>query len=47
LDSMGDAFLSVSTCEMTRSQVAEFPFPGKRLRELERMVKESSVRTAV
>jgi hypothetical protein len=47
LDCMGDALLSVSTCEITRSQVAEFPLPGKRMRELERMVKESSVRTAV
>jgi hypothetical protein len=27
--------------------MAEFSLPGKRLRELERMVKESPVRTAV
>ena len=47
LDCMGDAFLSVSACQIARPQVAEFPFPGKRMRELERMVKESLVRTAV
>ena len=47
LDSMGDAFLSVSPCEIARSQTAEFVLPGKRMRELERMVKETPVRTAV
>lgn len=47
LDRMGEAFLSVSTCEIVRPQIAEFPLPGKRIRELERTVKESSVRTAV
>jgi len=47
LDSMGDAFVSVSSCEMARPQMADFPMAGKRLRELERMIKESSVRTAV
>ena len=47
LDCMGEAFLSVSACEISRPQMAEFPFPGKRLRELERMMKESPVRTAV
>ncbi len=47
LDCMGNAFLSVSSCEIARPQIAEFPLPGKRMRELERMVKESSVRTAV
>jgi hypothetical protein len=47
LDCMGETFLSVSTCEMPRPQMAEFSLPGKRMRELERMVKESPVRTAV
>jgi hypothetical protein len=46
LDNMGDAFLSVSSCEVARPQ-AETALPGKRMRMLERMVKESSVRTAV
>jgi len=47
LDCMGDAFLSVSTCEIARPHLAEFTLPAKRMRELERMVKESPVRTAV
>jgi hypothetical protein len=47
LDCMGDAFLSVSSCEVPRPQLADVPLPGKRMRLLERMVKESSVRTAV
>src|ERR1700722_9401297 len=47
LDNMGDAFLSVSSCEVARPQMADVALPGKRMRMLERMVKESSVRTAV
>jgi hypothetical protein len=47
LDCMGDAFLSVSTCEVARPHLADSPPQGKRIRLLERMVKESSVRTAV
>jgi hypothetical protein len=47
LDSMGDAFLSVSTCEVVRPQIPEGALPGKRMRVLERMVKETTVRTAV
>jgi hypothetical protein len=47
LDSMGDALLSVSSCEVVRSQMADSMLPGKRMRLLERMVKESSIRTAV
>jgi hypothetical protein len=47
LDSIGDALLSVSTCEVARPQMADSALPGKRMRLVERMVKESSVRTAV
>jgi hypothetical protein len=47
LDSMGDAFLSVSTCEVARTVMTEAPLAGKRMRLLERMVKETTVRTAV
>jgi hypothetical protein len=47
LDSMGDAFLSVSSCEVPRPQMAEVVLPGKRMRLLERMMKESSVRSVV
>jgi hypothetical protein len=44
---MGDAFLSVSPCEGPRPQMTEAALPGKRMRLLERMVKESSVRSVV
>jgi hypothetical protein len=47
LDSMGDAFLSVSSCELARPQLADTMLPAKRMRILERMSKEASVRTAV
>jgi len=47
LDCMGDAFLSVSSCEVTRPQMTEATLPAKRLRLMERLVKETSVRTAV
>jgi hypothetical protein len=47
LDSMGDAFLSANSCEVLRPQMAETALPGKRMRLLERMVKESSVRSVV
>ena len=47
LDSMGDAFLLVSTCEVVRPQMADAALPGKRMRLLERMVKETTVRTVV
>ena len=47
LDSMGDAFLSVSTCDVSRPQVTDVSLAGKRMRLLERMTKESSARTAV
>jgi hypothetical protein len=47
LDNMGDAFLSVSSCEVARPQMTDVILPSKRMRVLERMVKDSSVRTAV
>ena len=47
LDSMGDAFLSASRCEIAPSQMTDSLLPGKRLRLLERMVKENSVRSVV
>jgi hypothetical protein len=47
LDSMGDAFLSVSACEVTRPHMSEVALPSKRMRLLERMVKESSARSVV
>src|ERR1700689_1487076 len=36
LDCMGDAFLSVSSCEVARPQVTDVALPGKRMRLLER-----------
>jgi hypothetical protein len=47
LDSMGDAFISVSTCEISRSTMSDSTLPGKRMRVMERMVKETSVRSVV
>jgi len=47
LDNMGDAFFSVSSSEVARPQIADVALPGKRMRILERMVKDNSVRTAV
>jgi hypothetical protein len=47
LDAMGDALLSVTPCELPRPQMGDSPLPGKRMRVLERMVKESSVRSVV
>jgi hypothetical protein len=47
LDNMGDAFLAVSSCEVVRPQMTDVALPSKRMRILERMVKDSSVRTAV
>lgn len=47
LDSMGDAFLSASNCEVTRPQMTETTLPAKRMRMVERMVKENSVRSVV
>jgi hypothetical protein len=47
LDSMGNALLSVSSCEVVRSQVVDCAMPGKRIRLQERVIRENSVRTAV
>jgi hypothetical protein len=47
LDSMGEAFLSASSCEIGRPQMSDSPLGGKRMRVLERMVKETSVRSVV
>jgi hypothetical protein len=47
LDSMGDAFLSASNCEVARTQMGDSSLPGKRLRLLDRMVKESPIRSVV
>jgi hypothetical protein len=46
LDSMGDALLSVSS-ESAHSQLAQTQIVHKRLRLLERVAKESSVRQAI
>ena len=48
LDAMENELLSVSGCEVVPSRIGETHVPSKRLRVLERMVKETSgVRTAV
>ena len=47
LEAMGDALLSVNSCEVVRSQMADSALPNKRMRMLERMVKESSARSVV
>lgn len=46
LDSMGDALLSVG-CSESAPQLAQAQVANKRLRLLERVVKESSVRHAI
>ena len=48
LDAMSSELLSVSGCEIVPPRIGEGHVPSKRLRVLERMVKETSgVRTAV
>jgi hypothetical protein len=44
---MGDAFLSVSNCEVARPQLADTALLGRRMRLLERMGKENSVGSTV
>jgi len=46
LDAMGAELLSVGGCELTPPHVTE-TLPSKRMRLVERLMKESSVRTAV
>ena len=47
LDAMGAELLSVSGCEVVQPHMAESSLPAKRMRLIERVMKESSVRTAV
>ena len=47
LDCMGDAFVSMGPCDTVRPQMAEPSFSGKRMRLVERIVKENSVRNVV
>ena len=47
LDAMGAELLSVSGCQSPTPQPRESTLPSKRLRVMERVMKESSVRTAV
>src|SRR5215470_6743297 len=47
LDAMGAELLAVSGCVAAQPQRAEVPLPTKRMRLIERFVKENSVRTAV
>lgn len=47
MDAMGDAILSVSTSDGARSQMIDAALPGKRMRLLERMVREHTARTVV
>src|SRR5579872_5995123 len=46
LDAMGAELLSVSGCEPVSTRMAE-PIPSKRMRLMERTLKENSVRTAI
>jgi len=46
LDAMGTELLSVSGSDVPAPRMAE-PLPSKRMRLMERMVKETSVRTAI
>ena len=47
LDCMGDAFVSLGPCDIVRPQMTEPSFSGKRMRLVERIVKENSVRNVV
>ena len=47
LDCMGDAFLSMGPCNIVRPQMAEASLSSKRMRLVERVVKETSVRSVV
>ncbi|HTZ82476.1 MAG TPA: hypothetical protein VMB66_04760 [Candidatus Acidoferrales bacterium] len=47
LDAMGAELLSVSGCEPLPSHLSDAGLPAKRMRLMERVMKETSVRTAV
>ena len=47
LDAMGAELLSVSGSEMRQAQFSDFALSNKRMRLMERMMKDTSVRTAV
>ena len=47
LDAMGSELLAVSGCEPTQPRIAESMIPSKRMRLMERTLKENSVRTAI
>ncbi|HET7891673.1 MAG TPA: hypothetical protein VFL34_09110 [Candidatus Sulfotelmatobacter sp.] len=47
LDCMGDAFLSMGSCDIVRPQMADSALSGKRMRLVERVVKDTSVRSVV
>jgi len=47
LDAMGTELLSVSGCEVATPRIPEASLPTKRMRLMERAMKESSVRPAV
>jgi hypothetical protein len=47
LDAMGAELLSVSGCQTAQPHLAESALPSNRMRLVERMIKETSVRTAV
>jgi|SRR5579863_8257165 hypothetical protein len=47
LDAMGAELLSVSGCEHVQARESDPVLPAKRMRLMERMIKETSVRTAM
>ena len=47
LDAMSTELLTVSGCEITAPRIPETPLPTKRMRLMERTMKENSVRTAI
>lgn len=47
LDAMGSELLSVSGCGTVQPHLAEAALPTKRMRVIDRMMKETPVRTAV
>jgi len=46
LDAMSTELLTVSGCEVAASRIPEAPLPTKRMRLIERTIKENPVRTA-